>query len=1081
MVRFGERTVAMDTLPMGRFLLDRQGEPAPPTVANHGRWSLTRRSRLPQLARPAVVERLASVGITSPASLAAMAITRQDPTPLAEQLGITVGQVVNLMHQGLAWLPEDKRAALVAEVSKEHATGLLNPDSAEYQDLFRAERLADLRRVDADEVTPAPWAPTALIPRSVDHRPLLGPARDQNPRGTCYAFGAAAVREFHENARAGGAQRIDLSEEYIIWHRKRGALFTIDGDDGVATLKHLATSGACLERDWPYVKADWAYNTAHVPTPDDVRAKASVYRGGSVVRLPSADVMAARAAIAKGKVVVFGGASTGVMTATGECRFPGPTEDFRINHAMVLVGYVDSDAVPDTWGGGYFIVRNSHGDRAGLNNVMGPEYGGHVRMPYSYYENHTALAGTFSDDELVGAEAKQWVAEYFTNRDLEGTPWLSTTASQIAFEWGYEGPLSDFLQSLVGPWLPGSATEDHFSARWTTTRYFDAGWYWFETLADDGIRVLVDDRLIINEWHAQPATKASRDHYVQAGMHVVTVEYFERTGTATARFSYGPRNWWGYVYPTADASGAPTHTLEVSEPAYEWRHLPPVDTPGDRFSVKVEGFVDVQDGSELRFHALATGGIRIAVDDVVVFDALASPSGPYLSNPISVKAGVRKISVVFSNRATRPVAGDGRIFLSGFRVGWFTDGWDITVYHDPRRHELRDRPSQDQRPDHDYQTLHGMGLSGTPLTTVVLPTLQLPGDDFTARLGLPDDATWISLLAHRGFVSSGRRHRFRLIASRGFALIVDGRALLDNIHGLAVGTYDAEVELAPGVHDLVVAYYGAGWGAHLMLDDVTTSMWTATWWPNEDLSGPPAATTKVDRIDFDWGWGGPGIPGIGTDHFSASFDTEVHLRRGRYRFVVRADDGVRLYVDRRLVVDSWFAPRSTSETVEAVEVDLQGGPVPLRLEYVDRTRDARVQLDYAAVSYLGAYYRSSRNLGRDVTNTNVTPPILYRYEPALDFDWGLAPPDPRVGRDTFSVRWTGLIDLPVGRYWVRTTSDDGVRLLLDGKLVIDRWQNQAATQQSRMLDLVGREHEVTLEYYDHASLAECRLTFDRVL
>jgi hypothetical protein len=410
-------------------------------------------------------------------------------------------------------------------------------------------------------------------------------------------------------------------------------------------------------------------------------------------------------------------------------------------------------------------------------------------------------------------------------------------------------------------------------------------------------------------------------------------------------------------------------------------------------------------------------------------------------------------------------------------VGWYSDAWDVTVYQDERRKLLRNRPSKDRKPDHDYQLHHGMGLSGQPIASLRLDDVKLTKDTFDSELGLTGDTTWVSLLAHRRFASDGRRHRFRLTASYGFRFIVDGRCLLDNFHGLAPDTYDVEVELAPGVHDLAVEYYRTAWGAHVVLDDMSDTMWTATWYPNEHLSGAPASVTKLDKIDFDWGTGAPAASGVGPDGFSVEFRTDVYLRRGRYRFVVRSDDGVRLYVDHRLVIDSWFARGSSPDVVE---VDVPGGRVPIRLQYYEHGGGASVYFDYHAVGYLGAYYHG-RELGRDASNANAEPPVLYRYEPYLAFDWGLAPPDPRLGRDNFSARWTGLITLPVGRYEVRTTTDDGVRLLVDGMVLIDRWKAQPATERSRTVDLVGRDHEVTLEYFEHGGLAECRLEFDRIL
>ena len=52
-----------------------------------------------------------------------------------------------------------------------------------------------------------------------------------------------------------------------------------------------------------------------------------------------------------------------------------------------------------------------------------------------------------------------------------------------------------------------------------------------------------------------------------------------------------------------------------------------------------------------------------------------------------------------------------------------------------------------------------------------------------------------------------------------------------------------------------------------------------------------------------------------------------------------------------------------------------------------------------------------------------------------------------VGDGSFAARWTGRVDPPAsGTYRLTTVSDDGVRLWLDGKLLIDNWADHAPTE-----------------------------------
>ncbi len=104
-------------------------------------------------------------------------------------------------------------------------------------------------------------------------------------------------------------------------------------------------------------------------------------------------------------------------------------------------------------------------------------------------------------------------------------------------------------------------------------------------------------------------------------------------------------------------------------------------------------------------------------------------------------------------------------------------------------------------------------------------------------------------------------------------------------------------------------------------------------------------------------------------------------------------------------------------------------------------------------------------------------PRLARIDAAIDFNWGTASPDPSIGADSFSVRWSGWLQPRYTEtYLLRTTTDDGVRLWVDGALVIDKWVDQSATEWSASLPLVADElHEIRMEYYEKGGGATARL------
>ncbi len=64
------------------------------------------------------------------------------------------------------------------------------------------------------------------------------------------------------------------------------------------------------------------------------------------------------------------------------------------------------------------------------------------------------------------------------------------------------------------------------------------------------------------------------------------------------------------------------------------------------------------------------------------------------------------------------------------------------------------------------------------------------------------------------------------------------------------------------------------------------------------------------------------------------------------------------------------------------------------------------------------------------------PPALQRQEPALNYDWGSGSPAPSVNADGFSVLWQRYIDITPGTYRFTVTADDGIRVWVDGVLLI---------------------------------------------
>ncbi|MDZ7292228.1 MAG: glycoside hydrolase family 3 C-terminal domain-containing protein [candidate division KSB1 bacterium] len=119
--------------------------------------------------------------------------------------------------------------------------------------------------------------------------------------------------------------------------------------------------------------------------------------------------------------------------------------------------------------------------------------------------------------------------------------------------------------------------------------------------------------------------------------------------------------------------------------------------------------------------------------------------------------------------------------------------------------------------------------------------------------------------------------------------------------------------------------------------------------------------------------------------------------------------------------------------------------------------------------------------GEYFTNRDLTgQPALVRIDPQVNFDWGGGSPDPAIPPERFSARWTGKLIAPVtGKCKISVTSDDGARLYVDGKRVLESWLDRGATTDIVTLELeAGRQYDLKIEYYENGGLASMALGWE---
>lgn len=110
---------------------------------------------------------------------------------------------------------------------------------------------------------------------------------------------------------------------------------------------------------------------------------------------------------------------------------------------------------------------------------------------------------------------------------------------------------------------------------------------------------------------------------------------------------------------------------------------------------------------------------------------------------------------------------------------------------------------------------------------------------------------------------------------------------------------------------------------------------------------------------------------------------------------------------------------------------------------------------------------------------NLTTVGLVRNESAVYEDWGNGSPDSTIPSDHFSARYTGTYPFTAsGTYTFKTVADDGVRLYVDGQLLIDEWHdNSVDNAHSATRYMAPGNHIIKVEYFDDTGGAVMKLSW----
>jgi hypothetical protein len=495
--------------------------------------------------------------------------------------------------------------------------------------------------------------------------------------------------------------------------------------------------------------------------------------------------------------------------------------------------------------------------------------------------------------------------------------------------------------------------------------------------------------------------------------------------------------WWAQYFPNTTLSGPSVLNRMDDAINFDWGHgSPGSGVPADNFSARWSQDTWFNNGT-YRFTARSDDGLRVWVDETPIIDAWYDQEASWLTRDIYINRGVHTVLVEYYER------GGGAMVQLGWERLAGGQGW-LAEYYDNK------------------------SLAGTPAlvrTDVAInfawedggPDPAIPNDQFSAR--------WVRTLSF-----PAGTYRFHASSDDGIRLWVDNLLLIDAWYPQSLpNDHRGDLVLDDKPHQVKVEYFedGAGAFAHVWWERLDGfGAWKGEYYDNPEMLWPPVMTRDDATIKFDWGTAPP-VPWMPDDNFSVRWQQEITLEPGFYRIAVRADDGVRVWLDdTRLMIDKWH---EMDYELHYLEGTYLSGVHRFKIEYFEKNGHARVHFWLTPTPWKAEFFANPNLEGE---------PALVRMQENLNFDWGFGTPFPELPADNFSARWTTRQNFEAGMYTFNVTADDVATLFVDGEPVLDVWLPvNGSGSVSRYLS--AGEHTIVLEYLERTGTASVHLDWQR--
>jgi len=534
-----------------------------------------------------------------------------------------------------------------------------------------------------------------------------------------------------------------------------------------------------------------------------------------------------------------------------------------------------------------------------------------------------------------GAVPNGLTAEYFNGVNFD-TLQLTRIDPNIDFDWGNGSPDVNLLGN------------DYFSVRWTgEVEPLYSETYTFISRTDDGVRLWVDDQLIIDQWIPQAPTEHWGTIALTAGQrYSIKMEFYERAGGAVAQLSWQSTSQAREIIPEIQfyTTGGPP----ANQPPIAVAAASPTDGEVS-LTVAFDGSDSFDDDGTVMDYSwdFGDGGTS----------ALTSPSHTYTT------PGIYTVTLTVTDDEGATDSDEVRITVSkpvSSGNGILREWW-LNIGSGDAISDLTGAAGYPDLPDGseivtdlfegpvDWADEYGTRIRGyfiAPQSGAY--TFWIATDDNGELwLSTDEDPVNAKLIADvNGWTASREWNKYASQQSSPVNLVAGRRYYIEALQKEGGGgdNIAVAVQLPDGTFEGPIP------GTRL---DPWEALASGTGLKAEYFDGVNFDTLQLTRIDpnidFDWGNGSPDVNLLGNDYFSVRWTGEVEpLYSETYTFISRTDDGVRLWVDDQLIIDQWI-PQAPTEHWGTIALTA-GQRYSIKMEFYERAGGAVAQLSWQSAS-----------------------------------------------------------------------------------------------------------------------------------